>query len=102
MTESQDATDDKVTPGNHQDAMLPESDVADNFRDYIEALEAEIAMSEAAIEAMLSGDISTEEIVEALPSPSPMELWNTDRWRDRPDGYDATQLNTPDKDADHE
>lgn len=101
MSESQDATDDEVTPEDHQDAMLPEDEVAENLRAYIEALEAEIAMSEAAIAAMLSGDISTEEIVEALPSPSPMELWKTDRWGDRPDDYDATQLNAPDN-TDHE
>lgn len=102
MSDSPDATDDEGPSADVEDAMLPESEVIENFETYIEALEAEIAMAESAIAAMQSGDLQTANLVEALPNPSPMDLWKTDRWRDRPHDYDPTQLNIPDYDADHE
>lgn len=82
--------------------MLPAEQVADNFRAYIGALEAEKAMSQATIDALESGTLDVDEMVEALPDPSPLELWNRDQWADRPDNYDATALALSHREERHE
>lgn len=79
---------------------LPEEEVADNFRDYIEALEQEIAMSEATIEALEAGDLATDEMVDALPTPTPLEAWQSDTWDELGEDYDPMELKPADVEAD--
>ena len=79
-------------PGPDEKDMLPADEVVDNFEEYIAALSAEIEMSIATIKALENGEMSVAELTDHLPDPSPMELWNRDEWRDRPDDYDETDL----------
>lgn len=79
-----------------EEDLLPADEVVDNFEAYLSALSAEIEMCIATIELLENGEMSVAEMPEHLPDPSPMELWNRDEWRDRPDDYDETDLGVGD------
>lgn len=90
MSDDDPDVDARDGPGEDipKDSFLEPEDVADNFRDYIEALEAEKEMAEATIEGLEDGTIDVPTMDVDMPTPTPMEAWQTDRWRDLPDDYD--------------
>lgn len=65
-----------------EDRFLPNEKVVDNVRSYLDCLEAEIEVHENLVEALEEGDVQVSEMVEALPSPMPMEAYQRDEWDD--------------------
>jgi hypothetical protein len=75
--------------------------VAANFRRYVDALESEVEMAEAAIHQLENGRLASRDLVDELPTPTPLEAWQADRWDELGDDYVALEL-MADADADRD
>lgn len=70
---------------------LPPEEVAENFRVYLDALDDETHMAEEMVAALEDGRLTSEDMLDAMPDPSPMEAWDRDEYRElRDDGHDFT------------
>jgi hypothetical protein len=100
-----DLDPDDVEVGHPDEAeqYLEPGAVAANFRRYVDALESEIEMAEAAIHQLEDGRLASRDLVEELPTPTPLEAWQADRWDELGDEYVALELMAdadPDRDVD--
>lgn len=95
MSDTDPDVDDRDNPTNEvQEAVernyLAADEVADNFDAYLDALGCEMEMAGALKAGLESGRIPVDEMVRWMPSPTPLEAWEADEWRDLPADYDPT------------